>query len=113
MLTLEDAKKLLEPGIERAKKLTELSTTGPHKWIETVIPVLGKEEHTVIVYILEGVPPKGYIIVDYTLGIVKVFRKGDLRNIKTSRAYRKGETLGTDIEKSKSEYMDEKDENGV
>jgi len=99
MLTLEQAKKSMEIEIGRAKKLVEFGAGLPSTWIDVTIPVLGKEEHTVKVFVLEGAPPKGYVIADYTLGIVKAFRKGDMRNIKTFKVYKRGERLG--IEETK------------
>ncbi len=112
MLSLEEAKKLMDAAIERAKKMAEVGAISP-KWLEAAIPVLGKDEHTVKLYILEGAPPKGYIIADYTLGMVKLFRKEDIRNVKTFKAYKSGEILVTDkeieeeIEKDKEEIEKE------
>jgi hypothetical protein len=96
MATLEEAKKLMENEIHRAKKLL---TVGPGietpKWLEaTPEHSFGKEEHMVRIFVLEGSPPKGYIFADYTHGLVKTLRGTDLKTIKTFKAYKKGETLG-------------------
>jgi hypothetical protein len=98
MVTLEEAKKLMENKIDRAKKLL---TVGPGidapRWLEaTPEHSFGKEEHMVRIFVLEGSPPKGYILADYTYGLVKTFRGMDLRTIKTFNAYEKGETLRLD-----------------
>lgn len=96
MVKLEEAKKAMEIEINRAKKLL---TFGPGidtpKWLEaTPEHSFGKEEHMVRIIVLEGSPPKGYILADYTYGLVKIFRGSDLRTLKTYKAYAKGETLG-------------------
>lgn len=96
MVTLEDAKKLMESEINRAKKLLII---GPGietpRWLEAIPEhSFGKEEHMVRIIVLEGSPPKGYIIADYTHGLVKILRGVDLRTLKTFKAYKKGETLG-------------------
>lgn len=100
MITLEDAKKSMENEINRAKKLL---TIGPGiespRWLEAAPEhSFGKEEHMVRIFVLEGSPPKGYILADYTYGIVKTLRGIDLRTIKTFRAYKRGETLGLEVE---------------
>jgi hypothetical protein len=96
MVTLEEAKKLMENEINRAKKLLTFGHgIDAPRWLEaTPENSLGKEEHMVKIIVLEGSPPKGYILADYTYGIVKAFRTSDLRTLKTFRAYEKGETLG-------------------
>ena len=99
MVTLEEAKKSMENEIDRAKKLLEVglgSTEAPTpRWLEaTPEHSLGKEEHMVRIFVLEGSPPKGYIFADYTYGLVKTMRGTDLRTIKTFRAYKRGESLG-------------------
>lgn len=104
MLTLEQAKKSMELEIEKAKKLIENMVGEVTKWVEATLPILGKEEHAVRVFVLEGAPPKGYIIADYTLGYVKAFRKIDIRNVKTFRAYKKGECLGVEKFKDEDEF---------
>ena len=96
MVTLEEAKKLMENEINRAKKLL---TIGPGietpRWLDaTPEHSFGKEEHMVRIFVLEGSPPKGYILADYTYGLVKTLRGMDLRTIKTYKAYKKGENLG-------------------
>lgn len=98
MVTLDDAKKLMENEINRAKKLL---TIGPGIetpiWLEaTPEHSFGKEEYMVRIIVLEGSPPKGYILADYTHGLVKTLRGIDLRTIKTYRAYKKGEILKPD-----------------
>lgn len=98
MVTLDEAKKLMENEINRAKKLL---TFGPGietpRWLETTPEhSFGKEEHMVRIVVLEGSPPKGYILADYTHGLVKILRGVDLKTIKTFRAYKKGEVLRPD-----------------
>jgi len=104
MVKLEEAKKAMEIEISRAKKLL---TYGPGiespRWLEaTPEHSFGKEEHMVRIFVLEGSPPKGYILADYTYGIVKIFRATDLRTLKTYKAYAKGETLGLNQDTNKS-----------
>lgn len=96
MVTLEDAKKLMEDEINRAKKLLTIGRgIESPRWLEaTPEHSFGKEEHMVKVFVLEGSPPKGYIFADYTYGLVKTLRGTDLRTIKTFRAYKRGESLG-------------------
>ena len=96
MVTLEEAKKLMENEINRAKKLLATgSGIETPRWLEaTPEHSFGKEEHMVRIFVLEGSPPKGYILADYTYGLVKFFRGIDLRTIKTFKAYKRGETLG-------------------
>lgn len=96
MVTLEEAKKLMEDEINRAKKLLTISAgLETHKWLEaTPEHSFGKEEHMVRILVLEGSPPKGYILADYTYGLIKTLRGTDLRTIKTFKAYKKGDTLG-------------------
>ena len=96
MVTLEEAKKLMEDEINRAKRLLIVgSNIETPKWLEaTPEHSFGKEEHMVKIIVLEGSPPKGYIFADYTHGLVKTLRGTDLRTIKTFKAYKKGETLG-------------------
>lgn len=108
MVTLEEAKKLMETEISRAKKLL---TFGPGiespRWLEaTPEHSFGKEEHMVRIIVLEGSPPKGYILADYTNGLVKIFRASDLRTLKTFKTYAKGETLG--LNKNSNKSMEEK-----
>ena len=96
MVTLEEAKKLMEDEINRAKRLLIVgSNIETPKWLEaTPEHSFGKEEHMVKIIVLEGSPPKGYIFADYTHGLVKTLRGTDLRTIKTFKAYKKGKTLG-------------------
>lgn len=103
MVKLEEAKKAMEIEINRAKKLL---TLGPGiespRWLDaTPENSFGKEEHMVRIFVLEGSPPKGYILADYTYGLVKIFRGSDLRTLKTYKAYAKGETLGLNRDSNK------------
>lgn len=98
MITLEEAKKSMENEISRAKKLLTVGHgIETPIWLEaTPEHSFGKEEHMVRIFVLEGSPPKGYILADYAHGLVKTLRGIDLRTIKTFRAYKRGETLGLD-----------------
>lgn len=113
MVTIEEAKKSMEKEINRAKKMLEVGhgDTGTHRWLEaTPEHSLGKEEHMVKIFVLEGSPPKGYIFADYTYGLVKAMRGTDMRTIKTFKAYKKGETLGLNKDKEDEKDKEEEDE---
>lgn len=99
MVTLEEAKKLMENEINRAKKLLTVgSDIETPRWLEaTPEHSFGEEKHMVRIFVLEGSPPKGYILADYTYGLVKTLRGTDLRTIKTFKAYKRGETLGLEV----------------
>lgn len=99
MITIEEAKKSMENEIGKAKKLLEVGIGAESpRWLEASPEnSLGKEEHMVKIFVLEGSPPKGYILADYTYGIVKTIRKSDFRTIKTFRAYKRDESLGLTI----------------
>jgi hypothetical protein len=107
MVTLEEAKKLMENEINRAKKLLTFGHgIDTSRWLEaTPEHSFGKEEHMVKIIVLEGSPPKGYILADCTYGLVKAFRSSDLRTMKTLRAYKKGEALG--LNQNSNQLMEE------
>ena len=100
MVTLEEAKKSMENEISRAKRMLEVGYGGTEpRWLEAAPEhSFGKEEHMVRIFVLEGTPPKGYILADYTYGLVKTLRGTDLRTIKTFKAYKRGESLGINKE---------------
>ena len=114
MITLEDAKKLMDDEINRSKRLLVIgSGIEAPVWLDaTPEHSFGKEEHMVKLFVLEGSPPRGYILADYTYGLVRTLRGTDMKTIKTFKAYKKGETLGIsqpkDDEKNISPKGDEK-----
>lgn len=100
VMDLEDAKKLMEYTINRAKNSLgegEIRLYGEERrhWLEASLICKDDESYTVKLFVLEGTPPKGYILADYSSGIVKVFSgSGEgVMTIKTFKVYKFGERL--------------------
>ena len=67
----------MEQLIERAKRLVEHwynCRQGERPWLEAEPPYsYDNPEYKVKLLVLEGSPPKGYILVDYSYRMVKLF----------------------------------------
>lgn len=101
-MDLEEAKKLMELSIKKAKD--SMHAEPERKWLETSLNGYGGDDESekddlymVVLFVLEGTPPKGYILADYSSGIVKVMSgSGDgVRTIRTYKTYKFGERLST------------------
>ena len=71
-------KKTVEELIEKAKRKAEKAYDPQEKhkreWLEAEPPHSYRSKgYKVKVFVLEGSPPKGYILADYCYGIVKAF----------------------------------------
>lgn len=78
----------MEKLIEGAKQLVEKwcgCHLGDRQWLEAEPPCsYGNRSYRVRLFVLEGSPPKGYILADYVNRIVKVFGVS-FRSTKTLR----------------------------
>jgi hypothetical protein len=81
---------LMEKAIEKAKKIAEKRTNNElanRRWIEaTPNPSYGCKDYTTKLFVLEGSPPKAFILSEFSSGIIKVFG-GGFKPIHTLRAY--------------------------
>ena len=68
-------KEEVEKIIEKAKLRVENSYRGSkRKWFEAELPYSYSDpKYKVKLFVYEGSPPKGYVIADYSLGIIKAF----------------------------------------
>ena len=70
----EELEKLIEKAKEKVEKDYDPHGLCKRQWLEATPPnSYRSKEYKVTVFVLEGSPPKGYIIVDYCYGIVKAF----------------------------------------
>jgi len=69
--------------IEKAKRLAEEwygCSAGKRQWLEAEPPhSYGDPSYRVRLFVLEGSPPKGYILADYSYRLVKVFSANFLK----------------------------------
>ena len=81
---------LMEKAIEKAKKIAEKRTgneLADRRWIESVPdPSYGSKDYIVKLFVLEGSPPRAFILSEFSSGIIKVFG-GAFKPIHTLRAY--------------------------
>lgn len=87
----EERNKLMEMIIDRAKKKLEVFyRREKDTWLEASPPNSCADEDCIVkLFVLEDVPPNGYIIADYASGIVKGFgpSRNDLRYVFTIKAF--------------------------
>ena len=95
MAISEDAKNLMEKAIKKAKKYSEQNGGNEgRRWLEATPEYsYNDDRYMVKIFVLEGSPPKGYIVADYFYGIVKVLRMVDLTIIRTYKAYETGKMI--------------------
>ena len=62
-----------ERRLARAKEAAEALTTSPNrKWLTTVIKAYGGDMYTTRLHILEGTPPRAYIVENEARGVCSV-----------------------------------------
>ena len=71
---MRENKEEVEILVRKAKKRVEGRTSEGRKWLEASPEnSYDSEDYKVKVFVLEGSPPKGYVLADYCYGIVKAF----------------------------------------
>ena len=70
----KEREKVMDIFIEKAKKLVERGEKVEREWLEAEPPnSYSSSDYRVRLFVLEGSPPKGYVLADYASGVVRAF----------------------------------------